>query len=49
MKTQKLDNFHDGTTYKLFMECLCGCGELTRNLFRQGHDMKLAVQKDKGR
>lgn len=47
--TQNLDTFHDGTTYKLFQLCGCGCGGLTRNRFLQGHDMKTPVQKEKGR
>lgn len=47
--TQNLDKFHDGTTYKLFQLCGCGCGGLTRNRFLQGHDMRTPVQKEKGR
>ena len=45
----EMDKFHDGTTYKLFTLCLCDCGALTRNLFKQGHDMRTPVQKEKGR
>lgn len=47
MKNQ--DKFHDGTTYKLFTLCQCGCGGLTRNRFLQGHDMKTPIQKWIGR
>lgn len=41
--------FHDGTTYKLFVTCQCGCGGLTRNRFKPGHDMRVKTQKEKGR
>ncbi len=44
-----MKEFHDGTTYKLFNVCACGCGAIVRNNFKQGHDMKVKVQMQKGR
>lgn len=41
MKTQSLKEFHDGTTYKLWRTCGCGCGQVVQNVFAQGHDMRV--------
>lgn len=40
---------NDGQTYKLWNECECGCGQVVRNRFAQGHDMKVKTQAEKGR
>lgn len=42
--TTPMRSFHDGTTYRLWNECQCGCRKVVRNRFAQGHDMK--VQKE---
>lgn len=39
--TQSTKDFHDGTTYKLWGPCLCGCGEVVRDRFAPGHDMRV--------
>lgn len=33
--------FAAGDTYKLWRTCGCGCGEVVKNVFAQGHDMRV--------
>lgn len=41
LATESMRTFHDGTTYQLWSFCGCGCGELVRNRFLPGHDMRV--------
>ncbi len=44
MKTKETFSVNDGTVYKLWSECGCGCGAVVRNRYAQGHDMKAKSQ-----
>jgi hypothetical protein len=37
-------NLNDGLTYRLWRTCGCGCEQVVRGVFAQGHDMKLRSQ-----
>ncbi len=48
-ETISFDELNDGTAYRLWRTCGCGCGEVVKGVFAQGHDMKLKSQVLKGK